>query len=487
MAPDSARRNTVVPWLACALLGCVVLGYAGLIGLGQWQADEYDNFSRLAQNGWTAFWLRLRWSPRPLSETLFYSYGWAVNHLHRPLIAPFLGVLWAGLLAAGLFTALQVRLQDRNAPVWPGVLIATALMASFVVGGGLTEAFYWPAGAVAYLPTLAATLLLFLQLAAGRLSDGKGRTLAFGCLLVAAGSSEMGASFVLAFALVQAVQFGWSAVGRAANSEGRLPVWWWMIPAVLSVIVMLTVGANRFHVVETRAALTSDTVGHPLMSLWRASGKLVQETAGWRVRANGRMGFSGRLPSELLLAAGIGMCWRRMKRPDRETMRQIAGIAVALLLGALFTVAAAYLHFGVAVGERHETIRRCWILMSFAAVGIVWFSHSRMERFRGRGAVDLLAPLLVGVALASVWHVKALGREYAAYTPVRHAIDQNFESGFSAGDYEITYEVPPSRGVLAFAEIKPGTYTTASPDAAYPIYILRDFKKQVLVVREPQQ
>ena len=71
--------------------------------------------------------------------------------------------------------------------------------------------------------------------------------------------------------------------------------------------------------------------------------------------------------------------------------------------------------------------------------------------------MDLLAPLLVGVALASVWHVKALGREYAAYTPVRHAIDQNFESGFSAGDYEITYEVPPSRGVLAFAEIKPGT------------------------------
>ena len=70
---------------------------------------------------------------------------------------------------------------------------------------------------------------------------------------------------------------------------------------------------------------------------------------------------------------------------------------------------------------------------------------------------------------------------------MRHAIDQNFESGFSAGDYEMTYDVPPNRGVLAFAEIKPGTYTTASPDAEYPIYILRYFKKQVLVVREPQR
>jgi len=487
MSPDSTRRNAVVPWLVSTLLGCVVLGYAGLIGLGQWQADEYDDFGRLARDGWRAYGQRLVWSPRPVSESVFYSYGWLVNHLHRPLIVPFLGVLWAGFLAAGLFTALQEWLEKRDGPVWPGVLIATSLMASFVAAGGLTEVLYWPAGAVAYLMTLSATLLLFLQIAAGRLSDRKGRTLAFGCLLVAAGSSEMGAAFVLAFALVQALLFGWSAVRQPANSGGRLPVWWWMIPAGLSVIVMLAVGANRFHVVETRAALTSDTVGHPMMSLWRASGKLVQEAVGWRVRSNGKMGFSGRLPSELLLAAGIGMCLWRMKRPDRETMRQIAGIAVALLLGALFTVAAAYLHFGVAVGERHETIRRCWILMSFAAVGIVWFSHSRMERFRGRGAVDLLAPLLVGVALASVWHVKALGREYAAYTPVRHAIDQNFESGFSAGDYEITYEVPPSRGVLAFAEIKPGTYTTASPDAAYPIYILRYFKKQVLVVREPQQ
>ena len=49
------------------------------------------------------------------------------------------------------------------------------------------------------------------------------------------------------------------------------------------------------------------------------------------------------------------------------------------------------------------------------------------------------------------------------------------------------YEVPPNRGVLAFAEIKPGTYTTASPDAEYPAYILRYFNKQVVVVREPQK
>jgi hypothetical protein len=486
MLPDQNRRNAVVPWIACAVLGCVVLGYARLIGLGQWQADEYDDFARLAENGWSAFWLRLNWSPRPLSEALFYSYGWMSNHLHRPLIVPFVGMLWLGLLAAGLFTALQAWREDRDGPVWPGVLVATSLMVSFVAGGGLTEVFYWPAGAVAYLPTLSATLLLFLQVATGQLRTQSGRLLVFGCLLVAAGSSEMGAAFVLAFALVQAALVGWTVAWRTADSAGRLPVWWWMIPAGLSVAVMVAVGANRLHVVEAPTVLTSDIVGHPMMSLWRASGKLLQEVAGWRVQADGQEGLSGRLPAELLLAVGVGLSWWHVKRPDRETLRQIAGIAVALLLGALFTLAAAYLHFGEAIGERHETIRRCWILTSFAALGILGFSHRRMERFRGHPAMSVCAALLLCAAVAPVWRVKALIREYEAYASVSRAIERNFVSGFKAGD-GMTYEVPPNRGVLAFAEIKPGTYTNASAGAEYPAHILRYFKKQVLLVRGPSQ
>lgn len=485
MAPDSAWRNTVVPWLACALLGCVVLGYVGLIGLGQWQADEYDDFARLSQDGWSAYVQRLEWSPRPLSETIFYSNGWLVNHVHRQLIAPFLGMLWMGFLAAGLFTGLQSRLTDRDMPVWPGALVAISLMASFVAGGGLTEVFYWPAGAVAYLPTLSATLLLFLQVASGRLKDRNGRTLAFVCLLVAAGSSEMGAAFVLAFALVQVAQSAWPVAKGPTPSAGRVPAWWWMVPAVLSVIVMMAVGTTRLHVVEAPTVLTSDAVGHPLRSAWRAAGKLLQEVAGWRASADGREGLSGRLPAELMVAAGVGLCWWRVSRPDRETLRQIVGIALALVLGALFTLAAAYLHFGAPTGERHETMRRCWIFMSFAALGMLAFSHSGMERWRHQAVASVAAPLLLGGAVVSLWHAKALIREYEAYVPVRRAIERNYESGWNTQSTQMMYEVPPNRGVLAFADIKPGTYTSALPDTEYPAYILRYFNKQVLVVREP--
>ena len=487
MLPDRNRRNAVVAWIACALLGCVVLGYAGLMGLGQWQADEYDDFTRLAQNGWSSLWLRLNWSPRPLSETLFYSYGWMANHLHRPLILPFLGMLWLGFVTAGLFTAVQAWLEDRDGSVWPAWLVATSLMASFVVGGGLTEVFYWPAGAVAYLPTLSATLLLFLQVATGRLRTRSGRLLAFGCLLVAAGSSEMGAAFALAFALVQVVMLGWAVAWRTEDSAERLPVWWWMVPAALSVVVVIGVGSIRFHVVESPTVLTSDTVGHPVMSAWRASGKLLQEIAGWRVRSDGREGLSERLPAELLLAVGIGLCCWHVKRPDRETLRQIAGIAVALILGGLFALAAAYLHFGAPVGERHETMRRCWIFLCFAAMGILCLSHGGMERLRRLASANVLAPLLLCGAIATLWHARALIREYEAYAPVRSAIERNFESGWNTQSSEMEFAVPPNRGVLAFAEIKPGTYTLTSRDVEYPVYILRYFNKQVIVVREPQK
>jgi len=81
---------------AALLLTGVIVLYLGLIGLGQWQADEYDNFARLRTRGWHFFFDRLHWSPRPISELILMMYGWTVNQVHQPLIAPFLGLLWIG-------------------------------------------------------------------------------------------------------------------------------------------------------------------------------------------------------------------------------------------------------------------------------------------------------------------------------------------------------------------------------------------------------
>ena len=72
-------------------------------------------------------------------------------------------------LAAGLFTYWQERRERKVQAGSVGLQVSLALMASFVSGGVMAEVFYWPAGAVECLPTVAAALLLFLQTLQGRL------------------------------------------------------------------------------------------------------------------------------------------------------------------------------------------------------------------------------------------------------------------------------------------------------------------------------
>src|SRR5437588_5236649 len=71
MAPHSLRPKTdIVHWIGGCFLAAVILLHLGLVGLGQWLADEYDDFGRLERDGWSFLWDRLKWSPRPFSEFL---------------------------------------------------------------------------------------------------------------------------------------------------------------------------------------------------------------------------------------------------------------------------------------------------------------------------------------------------------------------------------------------------------------------------------
>src|SRR5205807_8537222 len=84
---DSLRpMNVVLHRIVSCLLSAVILIHLGLVGLGNWLADEYDDFTRLASDGSSFLWNRLTWSPRPLSESLFCAYGWVVNHSHHAMI-----------------------------------------------------------------------------------------------------------------------------------------------------------------------------------------------------------------------------------------------------------------------------------------------------------------------------------------------------------------------------------------------------------------
>ena len=487
MASASPQVSRTVSRIAASFLAAVILVYLGLIGLGQWLPDEYDDFGRLAQDGWRAVAERLQWSPRPLSESIFYGYGWLVNHSHRPLIVPFLGLLWAGFLGAGLLTYWQGRHnQDRpdgqRKTIAPDLLAGLALMASFLAGGEVREVFYWPAGAVAYLPTLSATLLLFLQVARGRLVTPAGRRLCSFCLLAAACSSEVGATLALSYAAIQALLWAIGAIQKKGHDVSRTPFLWWTIPGVMAFLVLFAVRMNRFQAVERPVSYLSGTLGHPLSSLTAGLGELLLEAFGVKVHTHAGLAVSGRFASEILLAIGVALCWSRFGRLSRAVVWQTVAVAAALLLASWLTIAGAELHFGAVCCQQHEVIRRCWMLMGLAGIAIVTLNSAAAERLRLRSFL-ILAPILLCAGIIVAWHTKPVFRQYRIYPAVYRVMDQNFRSGFNPGDPQMIFLLPPSRGLIYGEQIAPGVYTRSSPSAAYPQYILIFFGKERVVVR----
>jgi hypothetical protein len=483
MASSILRVNRTIPRMAASFLVAVILVYLGLIGQGQWLPDEYDDFGRLARDGWHALALRLEWSPRPLSELVFYGYGWLVNHSHRSLIIPFLALLWAGFLCAGLLTYWQSRRhRDRHDKIIaPELLAGLALMASFLADGEVMEVFYWPAGAVAYLLTLSATLLLFLQVARGRLAMPEGPRLCGLCLLVAACSSEVGTTFVLAYAAIQALLWTIDALQNKGSEVARNRCLWWIIPGLPALMVLLILQMNRFHAVEHPIIYLPGTWGHPLASLIAGLRELALELFGVKLNAHGGLALNGRFASETLLAIGLAIYWSRFGRLARAVARQTIALSAAFLLASWLTIAASELHFGAVCCQRHEVIRRCWILMALTGIAIVGL-NSAAQRLR-QNAVLNVAPLLLCMAIIVAWHTKPVIRQYRIYGAMDHEMNENFRSGFNPDNAKMIFLSPPPSGLIHGAQIAPGLYTRSSPGEGYPQYILTFFGKERMVVR----
>lgn len=464
-------------------LAAVVLLYFGFVGIGNWAADEYDDFGRLAREGWHEVWRRLQWSPRPFSEPLFLAYGWAVNELRRPLIVPFLLLLWAMFVAAGLFTYWQQRCERNAQAASASLQISLALMASFVSGGAITEVFYWPAGAVECLPTVAAALLLFLLTAHGRLSTVVGRRLACLCLLIAASSSEMGAGFVLVYAAFQLL--GRVVAKRKQHgSEPRQSVLWWLAPAVVATLVLVGLAAYRLRLKERPVEQAPAVASLPLVSLGARA--MASEMLGVNVRPDGRIAVNGRLLSEVLLAFGIALCWSRLDRLSSKVPRETATLAAALLISSVLTIAASELKFHAVCCQRHETVRRCWILIGFAGLAIAIVGRRWTEASRPRTSAWLASVLLCAGVLV-VWHTRPMLREYATYGKIYYALDHNFRSGFAAGEEPLNFLLIPPGGIIYQQQVPPGNYSLDDTPPLYVGYVLRFFNKRAMVVRSADE
>jgi hypothetical protein len=494
--------NRAAHRIACCVLGTGILAYAGLIGLGRWSLDEYY-YQYFIRHHLQTFIDRLRWSPRPLSEIVYYGYVSLVGALHNPFISPFLAVLWAVFLLAGLVTSLQNQREGKPVEARVHLLLALALMALFLAGGHTTEVFYWPGGAVAYLPTLAVTLLFFLQTVDGRLDTSRGRTLAGVCLFIAAAASEVGATFALCYAALRVAEWLWLSIRKRGNAAVR-PFWWWLIPALVSLAVFATVRIYRFQrnltvheldqagksgldslaaslqewVIEIigREMLAAAFRAHPDPHTWLHSGSqlLIQ------------MFLGSRIWMEVLLAAGMALCWSRFGGIAKPLAARILQVVAALQLASLATTAAANLTFGGTCCGRQEVMRECWTIMSIAGLAIAacaWLPDwSRYASF---------APIVLVAAFLSLGHFDALARTYRIYGTLYTTNLQNYASGYNAGDQPVLFRLRPFAGIIVDEQLAPGTYTALPPAqlvrlkfglSAYPYYILGFFEKRELII-----
>ncbi len=480
--PASSKPNRTPELAACAFFSLFLLAYAGLIALGRWDYDEYKMFYQM-RGGWTFLRPRLSWSPRPISEVIYCGYGWLVNHFHRPFIIAFLAFLWTIWIAAGLFTSWQSRRELHR----DGALIpALTLMTLSLAGGAATGVLYWPAGAVAYLPTLAATLLLFLQIVDGKLGTRRGRLLAAICLTVAAASSEAGATFVLCYGSIQLLRLIAQGLRRSSWRVGR-PMLWHVVPLSIALAVLVSSRLHRFESLDIPPTTAAAVASHPVASLIAGLKDVVAEFAGHgtlgsaiRLRPLQTLAAS-RFTMEILLFTGIGLYWSRLPRPTPQLTRRILEVVAALLLGCLLTAAAANLQFGYTCCERHQLLRQSWMAMSLAGLAIAsgaWAAERQREWLAKHARK---APLLLCLAVLSLWPLGPLVRTYRLYGALVRANRQNFDSGFRGDSTQMSVWILPATGIVGKVSLPSGVFTRPANDV-YPFYLLGFFDKERVVI-----
>ncbi len=482
-----ARAQVRTPMLPAAAALLCIAAYAAQLGLGRWQTDEFMLFANQRDGGWQVLVPRLAYSPRPFSEGVLFLYGLAVNGLGRPLIVPFLGLLWAGIVGAVTLAAWAAL------PRSPGRLLSAAALAgtlfAFVLATNeVTEAFYWPMAAAAYLPVggSAAALLFLLS----RPLDARRRIGCCAALLVAAGSSEMGAALAAGFAAAAAVEAA-TRPGSVRTGAVLRDGLWWLLPGLVGACALATIVLLRANVVE----LGSDTqpyTGRLLPSLGMTLRQLALDLPGFSGTA-APAAILGALAAKLAFAAGFAGLWRMADRGGAVPERPQAVLAAALAAAAGFSILAAYYHYGTLCCERQGATRH-WLLDLLLVLAACW----ALARWPAPGRLldrrTWLAPALLALSLAPV--LGRAGGLLQGYDTQHLALEgaaKTWRSGRQTGTDQMEFYLPPDgEGMLVRGTAQPiGTYRTgpgAGPEVPEMVRELgRYFGKQVVFTCQPWQ
>ncbi len=433
---------------AIVLTTAILVAHAALLPEGHWQADDFICAAFARDFGLRYLW-RARidgWSPRPFSELPLYVFSRLAAARREPFTVPFLGLLWLTLLASTLVTS------RRRPAMALRILIGLATACMFLLGHPVAEMFFWPAGAVAYLTTLAASSLALFLLVDGRAASRSGAVALSASLTICAASSEAGA--LAAVPLTFAVAASLSHRHRAL----LLP------PLVMAGFVCWTLAHNRLA--PAGAAAQPAPLHHVVQSLRGVPGTLLDDMRPlW--------------PSRLLFALGLRWCWTRAARGARPPA-VLVRFAAALVVAASATIAASYFQTGTLCCERHDTLRQDWLILALAGLAIWSTRWPPGQGIARLGPAALLVACLLGVAprLPAI-----IGDFRLMHTIV--AVDRgNWRAGRDASTPAMVFQLPPPAAIAGAVLIPPGRY--AEPTTAWFAHGIMDFfGKRSITIRPP--
>ena len=447
------QHGAASPWVAracCTLLLAVILAYAMLLPRARWQGDEYFILGQMRDGGWPYIrsWY-LGWSPRLVSDILYVGYGAAVQAMHRPLAASCMALLWAMLGCACVLPARATPHRQMRVPA------GLALFALFLAGHAVTETFYWPAGGLSYLPTLAGTVWLFWLCADGLQAR---QASAAAALFITAGSSEVG----VFIALAACACIGAAQIGRPWQR------WAWMLPGLaLALLDLALVLHGRVGTPEGRGADPA-LLHHAGASLAAAVPRLLHTLA---MPDTGAALLPSLVARILIFAAARG---------SLGTLRgpALPAFGAGLLLAAYLSIASANYQFGRPCCQRHDTMRACLVVLAIAAFGASSVRLWPVARTAFAAPAWAAATLILFLpATPALWaDLRQTGQATADRT-------QTWQSGKAAGP-DMVFIRDPEGQVINATRFATGNFEAGHGLAWYQDGILGYFHKQRMIVTD---
>jgi hypothetical protein len=448
--------------------------HLALLPQGQW-FDEYFTFSFLRVWGWAGLVIRLEhWGMRPFSELLAFFYCRLALLSRQPLIWECLALCW--LILFGFLAAAIAPWRGPARPARGILLLALPLL--FLVSAPVGELWYWPLGALAYLPALgAACYASIVIMGPGLRRDRNWVALSF-CLTIGALSTELGAFFALLISPLLFIDLFFRREPGGIRQAAVIGV-----PFMAAGFVMVSL-------MHGRAASPSEMVAagsfhHALPSLRRALPHVLAGMAGWHDTGWGdtAWGTVRALASRAVLFAGSVLVLR-CAWPAPVARARIGLLLAALAGTALLSIAGAFYQFGVLCCERHESYRQAlYLLMVAASAGLVPRHLSLPSGWR---RAELAAALLtLSVAIAAPPRIPALLEEYRDAHAQTKALAALFASGNDKATDTLTMILAPTGPLFQASPILPGSYSMSPPPPWYVQGPMLFFGKTHLVARAP--